>query len=82
MGAHIEVIQITLLNTGFYTGSLNPELIKEFGMIMAKYGVRHVEVLLVPCKAEQVIRFEPIKKEDGKEKDEEKAAEEDDVLKK
>jgi len=72
VGVHVEVIQISLLNTGLFLGSINPELVKELGVVMMKYGVRHIEAVLIPCLKEQVVKFEPLKKDepDGQEKEE------------
>jgi hypothetical protein len=64
VGAHVEVIQISLMNTGLYLGSINPELIKEIGIVMVKYGVRHLEAVLIPCLQEQVVKFEAVKKDE------------------
>jgi len=79
MGAHIEVIQISLLNTGVYVGPINQELLKELGILMVKYGVRHVQAVLIPCLKEQVVRFEPIKKEETDEPEKEIPEEDQDI---
>jgi hypothetical protein len=84
IAAHVEVIQAAFLETGIYLGSFKPEFLKDLGLLMVKYKLRHIQAVLIPCanKKEEVIRIEIDKKEDGTEKDEEKAAEEDDILKK
>jgi len=60
---HVVFIKFQFGHISIYQGPVPKGLQEDIGKVMAKHNLIRLEVMLVPCQAEQVIRFEPAKKE-------------------